>query len=224
MTIGRMTDMRRRSKMRSMKCLVVDDHALVRDALSLLIAMWHRQVDVRQAASLADARAALATEPDIELVLLDLHLPDSPGAATLQWLRKSALAARVVVVSGDDRGDTVLAALDAGADGFIPKATASSLLRRAIGIVLEGGVYVPAAAVGLPAADPPLSADTLGLTMRQMDVLRLLVDGYSNKSIARSLDLSTSTVKTHLEAIFQRLHVSSRTQAVVTAARLGLRL
>jgi DNA-binding NarL/FixJ family response regulator len=116
-----------------------------------------------------------------------------------------------------------MAAIDAGAAAFIPKTTESNVLRHAIATVVEGGIYIPPVAMqGAPPA--PVSTETLGLTPRQVDVLRMLVYGGSNKAIARALDLAPSTVKTHVEAIFQRLHVSSRTQAVVAAARLGLRL
>lgn len=204
-----------------MKCLLVDDHALIRDALVLLIALDHPRVDLRHAASLAQACALLAAEPDIRLVLLDLALPDSQGLATLQRLRAAAPTVRVVVISADERPETVLSVLDAGAAGFIPKTTESNLMRSALATVITGGVHVPLA--NSPAAAEPMEADRLGLTPRQVDVLRMLVDGRSNKSIARALDLSPSTVKTHLEAIFHRLQVSSRTQAVVAAARLGLR-
>ena len=207
-----------------MKCLLVDDHSLIRDAIALLIAMQHPQVDLRHAVSLDEACRLLAAEPDIGLVLLDLYLADSSGIGTLARLRDAALSARVVVLSADDRSETVLAALDAGAAGFIPKTTESNVLRSAIATVLQGGVYVPALGSHAAAALPPSPVESLGLTPRQVDVLRMLVDGQSNKSIARVLELAPSTVKTHLEAIFQRLHVSSRTQAVVAAARLGLKL
>ena len=209
-----------------MKCLLVDDHALVRDALALLIALQHPDVDLRHAGRLREAREVLAAEPDVDLVLLDLALPDSTGLATLQALREIAPDARTVVLSADGRPETVLAAIDAGAAGFIPKSTESRLLREALATVLRGGVHVPPMTLAEHPAPPgqPASPDQLGLTLRQIDVLRMLVDGRSNKLIARELDLSPSTVKTHLEAIFQRLHVNSRTQAVVAAARLGLSL
>jgi len=209
-----------------MKCLLVDDHALVRDALALLIALHHPDVDLRHAGRLHDARAVLDAEPDVDLVLLDLALPDSAGLATLQAVRDAAPATRTVVLSADDRPEIVLAAIDAGAAGFIPKATESRLLREALATVLRGGVYVPPITLAASPAPPgqPASAERLGLTPRQIDVLRMLVDGRSNKLIGRALDLAPSTVKTHLEAIFQRLHVNSRTQAVVAAARCGLKL
>ena len=207
-----------------MKCLLVDDHALIRDALALLMAMHHPWVDLRQAICLADALQVLAAEPDIQFVLLDLSLADSSGIATLKRVREAAPSARIVVLSAEDRSETVMAALDAGAASFIPKTTESNVLRNAVATVLAGGVYIPPATnQAAPTSRPPVAAK-LGLTPRQLEVLRMLIDGRSNKSIARALDLTPSTVKTHLEAIFQRLQVSSRTQAVVAAARLGLRL
>lgn len=207
-----------------MKCLLVDDHALIRDALALLITLHHPSVDLRHAAHLAAARALLDAEPDIHLVLLDLALSDSSGLATLLQVRAAAPAARIVVLSADERVETVMAALDGGAAGFIPKTTESRLMRNAIATVIAGGVYVPPAATGSVVVAEVVAAETLGLTPRQVDVLRLLIDGRSNKSIALALELAPSTVKTHLEDIFQRLDVHSRTQAVVAAARLGLRL
>lgn len=207
-----------------MKCLLVDDHALIRDALALLITLHHPRVDLRHAASLAAARALLVAERDVQLVLLDLTLPDSSGLATLLQVRDAAPAARIVVLSADERAETVFATLDGGAAGFIPKTTESRLMRNAIATVIDGGVYVPPLATGSAADTVAVAGETLGLTPRQVDVLRLLIDGRSNKSIARALELAPSTVKTHLEAIFQRLDVRSRTQAVVAAARLGLRL
>jgi len=214
------------AQLRWMKCLLVDDHALVRDALALLIALHHPDVDLRHAGRLHEARAVLDDERDVDLVLLDLSLPDSGGLATLHTVRKLAPEARIVVLSADERPETVLAAIDTGAAGFIPKSTESRRLREALATVLNGGVHIPAIALAsAPAPDAqPASAQQLGLTPRQVDVLRMLVGGRSNKLIARALELSPSTVKTHLEAIFERLRVKSRTQAVVAAARLGLRL
>ena len=212
----------------AMKCLLVDDHALVRDALALLIALQHPDVDLRHAGRLREARAVLEAEPDVDLVLLDLALPDSSGLDTLSRpCGRPRRTTRPVVLSADDRPETVFTAIDGGAaGGFIPKATESRLLREALATVLRGGVYVPAVALAASPAPhgQPASTEHLGLTQRQIEVLRMLVDGRSNKLIARELDLAPSTVKTHLEAIFQRLHVNSRTQAVVAAARLGLRL
>ena len=166
--------------------------------------------DSDRARGLARVLAALADPPS----------PEHFGAAHRQLVCRHLGADAAALFVGDEQPECL------GAAGFIPKATESRLLREALATVLRGGVYVPAVAL---AANPaphgqPASTDHLGLTQRQIEVLRMLVDGRSNKLIARELDLAPSTVKTHLEAIFQRLRVNSRTQAVVAAARLGLRL
>lgn len=197
-------------------CLLVDDHAIFREALSLLMAMRHPEVQLCTAGTLAEATGYLASEPAHSLVLLDLSLPDSRGVDTLRRLRDAAPQARIIVLSADDRPETVLAALEAGAAGFIPKTADATVLGGALRTVLAGGVFVPeglAETAGAPTVPP--------LTARQLEVFRGLVDGKSNKAIARELDLSGSTVKTHVQAIYERLGVTTRAQAVLVAARMG---
>jgi DNA-binding NarL/FixJ family response regulator len=142
--------------------------------------------------------------------------------SSLITLRARAPQARHVVVSADDRPQTVLDAIEAGAVGFIPKTSEFRLMVEALDLVLQGGVYLPSTALLRPAQT--LAVEPHSLSPRQLAVLGLLVDGHSNKAICRLLDLSASTVKTHLETIFRRLEVSSRSQAVMAVARLGLRL
>ena len=203
-----------------MKTLLVDDHALLRETLAAVMVQIWPSLQVLQASSLAQACTLCDEHPDLRLVLLDLGLPDAQGLHSLTTLRERAPDARHVVLSADDRPQTVLAAIDAGAVGFIPKTSEFRVMAEALERVLQGGVYLPASATAL--ADTP--ADVPVLSPRQLSVLALLVKGQSNKGISRTLDLSASTVKTHLEAVFRRLGVNSRTQAVVAVARLGLRL
>ena len=221
-----------------MKTLLVDDHSLFREGLALLITQGFPQLALLQAGDIAEAMQQLASDPDIELLLLDLALPDSAGTSGLIRLREHAPQVTIVVLSADESAATVLAAIDAGAAGFIPKTARSGVMQEALRVVLAGGVYLPPTVLLAPRAeadeaaataaafDPPAAdADAVtGLTPRQCDVLRLLIEGKPNKLICRELDLSESTVKTHLASIFRRLGASSRTQAVVAAARLGLRL
>jgi DNA-binding NarL/FixJ family response regulator len=216
-----------------MKALLVDDHALLRDGLALMMEQEFPALKLLQAGNLAEARSAVRDHPDIRLVLLDLGLPDGHGIDALPMLREEAPGATLVVLSADDSPDTVIAAINAGAAGFIPKTANSGAMVDALRIVLSGGVHVPASlldaqgsqrlANAAASAARPLSPSDLGLSPRQAEVLRLLIDGKRNKQISRQLDMSESTVKTHLEAIFRKLEVNTRTQAVVAAARLGLR-
>lgn len=209
------------------KALLVDDHALFREGVALLVEHRVPELQLTTAGDIAGALAALDADRDCSLVLLDLGLPDSSGMAGLERLREAAPAVAIVVLSADDRPETVLGAIDRGAAGFIPKSADSAAFTAALRNVLDGRVHLPPQALlqaAAPDAGPIDAGEDLGLSPRQLDVLRLLVEGRSNKLIMRELALSESTVKTHLQAIFRRLDVNSRTQAVVAAARLGLRL
>lgn len=216
-----------------MKALLVDDHALFRSGLMLLLAARFPDVVMREADGLSAALAHLNDEPDIELVLLDLGLRDSDGLPTLRQLRAVSEDRTIVVLSAYDDADTVIAALNEGAAGFIPKSTRGKGVEQALRVVLDGGVYLPPVVYSAVAPLPALeqtdeerareAIDRLGLSPRQIDVLRLLMAGQSNKAICRELDVAESTIKTHLLALFRKLGVGSRTEAVVAAAKLGLK-
>jgi len=206
----------------AMKALLVDDHALLRESLALLVSLSLPGMTLLQAGSLAEARVQIAAHEGLRLVLVDLALPDADGLHSLVTLRELAPDASHVVISADDRPETVLAAIEAGAAGFIPKTTEASVMLAALRSILAGEIYLPPTLAGRRPKSQGI--EELGLSPRQGEVLRLLIEGRSNKAICRVLDLSESTVKTHLEAIFRKLAVNSRTQAVVAAARLGLRL
>jgi len=203
-----------------MKALLVDDHALFREGLALLMAHAFDAIVCLQAASIAEALTLGEQHPDLALILLDLGLPDNIGMAGLRRLKEQLPLPALVVLSADDAPQTVLDSIDAGAQGFIPKTARPGLMREALAQVLAGGIYLPPPV--LLQATP--AGEVSGLSERQFDVLRLLIAGRSNKLIGRELDLSESTVKTHLAAVFRKLEVNSRTQAVVKAASLGLNL
>ena len=212
------------------KALLVDDHAFLRDALALLMAQEFPFMTLLQAGALVPARQLLLAHPDVQLVLLDLSLPDGHGLDLLPQLR-AATGATLVVMSADDSSETILAAIQAGAAGYIPKTLESARMLDALRVVMAGGVYLPPKLLAAPrqlpqepAAPGARAPADLGLSPRQGEVLRMLIEGKPNKLISRELEMSESTVKTHLAAIFRKLDANSRTQAVVAAARLGLRL
>lgn len=210
-----------------MKALLIDDHPLFREGLALLMNQAFEGVHCLQAATLAETLALGAQHPDLDLLLMDLHLPDSAGAAGVARLREALPGPMLIVLSADDAPATVLAAIDAGAQGFIPKTAQPGLMCDALALVLAGGIYLPpTVAQDTPASvgEPTQELARLEISDRQLDVLRLLIQGRSNKLIGRELDLAESTVKTHLAAVFRKLGVSTRTQAVLKAARLGLRV
>ena len=208
-----------------MKLLLIDDHPLFRDGLSLLIQHRlslpdHAALTLLEAGDLTEARAVLQAHPDVKLALLDLNLGDRQGLDTLEQWRAIAPDVPVVVLSADDRPATIVSAIDRGAAGFIPKTAQAATMQDALRRVLAGEVYLP----GLLEAEDESPESVLGLSERQLDVLRLLIEGKPNKEICRMLVLSESTVKTHLSAIFRKLGVGSRTQAVVAVARAGMAL
>jgi DNA-binding NarL/FixJ family response regulator len=215
-----------------MNVLVVDDHALFREGLKFLLRELDSSLAVDEA---GDCAAALerAAARSYDLVLLDLNLPGLRGMDALAALRNALPGAPTVVLSGEDSPELVRNAIKAGAMGFIPKSSTREVLIQALRLVFAGGVYLPPAAldthtVAAPLAAPAAGADSpagrLGLTPRQMDVLRCVIQGKPNKSIARELDISEGTVKAHLSAVMQALGARNRTEAVYAAAKLGLRL
>ncbi len=211
-----------------MNILVVDDHPLIREALVGSLQRLGAGVAVRPAADCERALALAGAGPEPDLVLLDLNLPQLSGLAALKAWRSRFPAVPVVVLSADVERSMMLAALGAGAAGYVPKSTSSEVLLGAVRIVLDGGRYLPpellsASASAAPRLRPtPASLDQLGLTARQLEVLKLLAGGAPNKVIGRELGLAERTVKAHVTALIRALKVSSRTQVALAAARLGL--
>ena len=189
------------------KTLLVEDHAMVRESLLLLLDQRLPGHLWRAAAKLAAALRLLHNEPDIKLLLLDLDLPDSRGLDTLQRVRDAAPQVPVVVLSAHDDRSSVLAAIDHGAAGFVSKTVDAARLVEGVQCALEDGVVVPAAM----SRAVPASGGVPELSERERDVLRLLIEGRSNKLIARALGLTGATVRTHLQMVHRKLQVESRT-------------
>lgn len=214
-----------------MKILVVDDHPLIRAAVRHVLTQLEADVEVHEAQDCVAALALVEMHSDLTLVLLDLHLPGMDGLDALTILRERYPEIPVVVLSSADDRESVLQALDRGAMGFIPKSSSNAVMVSALRLVLSGGVYLPLEVLAAPGAQaavtPVVSASrpvALGLTERQTQVLALMVQGKPNKLICRELGVAERTVKVHITAILKALKVSNRTQAVIAAGRLGLRL
>ena len=210
-----------------MKVLIVDDHALIRDALRSVLRELAADASVLEASDARQAMRLVETNPDLHLVVLDLGLPDRDGVAVLTDLRKRHATISVVVLSAMQDRNSVLRALELGALGFIPKAASRDVMVNALRLVFAGGVYIPPEALARPAADDakalarPASPAGLGLTERQLDVLALMMQGKSNKMISRRLDVAEPTVKHHVTAILKALKVANRTEAVIAVGSLG---
>jgi DNA-binding NarL/FixJ family response regulator len=192
--------------------LVVDDHPLMRGAILHQLersGLGHAE----QACNLSDALKRLAAGPPVDLVLLDLILPDTSAAEGLETLRAHHPSLKVVVTSAHADAPLIERCLQAGARGFLPKTAPEDYLPTAVRTALAGG---RASHGGL--------LRQIGLTDRQTDVLKLMLRGMPNKLIGRHLHLAEGTVKVHVSGVFRALGVRSRTQAVLAANRLGLRL
>jgi DNA-binding NarL/FixJ family response regulator len=219
-----------------MKILLIDDHPLFREGVALLLKPLVEGLETWEAGSCEEAFALLAQRGSADLVLIDLGLPGLSGLEGLSRLRSDHPEMPVVVMSSADDKDTVLAVLDAGAMGFIPKSSTSQIMLGALRLILAKGIYLPPSAfLSGRAMPPPAPAQMmvqgaqgrrpaeLGLTPRQADVLHLLLQGKPAKLIGRQLNLSLSTVKAHTSAVLRALNVTTRTQAVLAASRMGLR-
>jgi DNA-binding NarL/FixJ family response regulator len=217
-----------------MKILVIDDHALVREALRVVLKELKDDVSVLEAGDYRQAEPLIEQHPDLNLVLLDLNLPDRDGFSVLAELRERYPAVSVVVLSALQNQASVMRALDLGALGFVPKTTEREVILSALRLVISGGIYIPKEVLtreepsGLenpPPYDVTSSHSTdLGLTNRQLEVLGLMALGRSNKAIARALDMAEPTVKNHITAILKALNVRNRTEAAVAVSKLGLKL
>ena len=202
-----------------MRLIIADDHDLVRDALSLLIRQDLPEAEIWHASDLPEAMMLAEKHPETDLVLLDLHMPGMNGLEGLEQFIETHPAITVIMMSGMIQPGDVNAAFERGARGFIPKTLSGKALVSVLNAVIAGVRFVPDIMLEQKAAGPLAQFD---LSPREMEVLQQLANGYSNKVIARELEIEETTVKLHLRALFRKLDVSNRTEAVVVAARQGL--
>ena len=212
--------------------LVADDHPLFRDALQAVIVSGFTDTQLFEADSLAAAMARIDTQEGLDLLLLDLSLPDADGLEGLKTLRETFPWLPVAIVSAHQERQLVLDAITLGAVGYIPKSTPRAQLLASLHQILQGQLYLPAdimrrppppsraASVASPSTTP--SSRLTRLTEKQLDVLSCMSQGMSNKQIARELNIAETTVKTHVSAILRKLGASSRVHAIVMAGEEDL--
>lgn len=201
-----------------MKILIVDDHALFRAGLRMLLGTIGQNVECLEAANVSDALALISQHADIQLCLLDLALKNEHGLDAVQKIKETAPQVAVVVVSGADDSATIRSCIDAGAMSFIPKSVTPEVMTKALHHVLSGAVYLPEQIVSAMQGAPPRPL----LTPRQLQVLHCLSRGLPTKLISRELALSEHTVKEYIALVFQALGVRNRTEAVIKASQLRL--
>lgn len=206
------------------RILVVDDQQLVRQGICTLLRLSARVTVVGEASNGEEALSALQ-RGGIDVMLLDLRMPVRDGVQTLLAMRERGIMTPVLVLTTFDDDEQVLACLEAGARGYLLKDVALEQLVSAIETVHAGGrVHQAVAAhVSAPAiTPPPRPATSEALTERELEILRLLAGGYSNKEIARAFNLAEGTVKNHVSAILGKFAVRDRTRAVLKAMEAGL--
>ncbi len=211
--------------------LLIDDHALFRAGLVVLLGKLLEVGSVLEEGAGEDALQYIQKSPEIDLILLDYTLPDINGIAVLKRIKAMRPELPVILLSASNESSLIQHALSEHASGFIPKTSSPDVMLSAIKLVLNGGIYIPPEAIKAPAAEtkPPAedsrdktNTPQVQLTQRQMDVLMEMKHGYSNKEIAKVLNMSPSTVKVHVAAILRELDASTRTQAVFLAKDSGL--
>jgi len=209
-----------------LRILIVDDHPLFREALKGAIASTFRESTIIEADSVATLQERLAMTPDLDLLLLDLHMPGAVGFSALVHTRAHHPATPVVMISGDEDPLVMRRAVAHGAAAFIPKSANATTIARALESVLEGEVWLPPEARSSQTRPSQQEADiaarVASLTPQQFRVLTMLAEGLLNKQIAWELKVSEATVKAHMTMIMKKLGVQNRTQAVVAVAGLTL--
>jgi DNA-binding NarL/FixJ family response regulator len=209
-----------------MKTLLADDHPLMREGVRQVLSQLEPQVEIIDAHDYPSLFVRTALHADIDLALVDLNMPGFVGMQGITQFRNRFPDIPLVVLSASESPHDIRSALEAGALGYIPKAASSAVMLAALRQVLAGNIYVPSClgngTAGLHTVAPTdfEALQHSGLTARQLEVARLLVQGCANKAIAGMLAMSESTVKVHIAAIFRAFDVTNRTEAVLEIQRL----
>jgi DNA-binding NarL/FixJ family response regulator len=209
-----------------MKVLITDEQALFRDGLSLRLKQINPNIAILQTSSLAEMQKILSENIDTDIILLDIDLAELTAAETIGKIKTLTPNAKIVAISASEEIRNIKKILSYGVKGYIPKRSDSNILSGALKLILDGGTYLPPILLennlnpNGENKNPPFLKKNL--TNRQSQVLDLIAQGKSNKQIAYDMGVSEATVKLHINALLRSLKVNNRTQAVITAQKLGL--
>jgi DNA-binding NarL/FixJ family response regulator len=204
--------------------IVADDHPLFRTAIKEALEAEQGETRFLEANSFESLQELVDEQKEVDLVLLDLHMPGVSGFAGLVYLCKRYPSVPVVIISANEDPVVIQRALAHGAAGFIPKSSSIETITEAIGAILMGEIWAPKASQpnlpGKNISEVELAERMAQLTPQQFKVLMMMSQGLLNKQIAYDLGVSEATIKAHVTAIMSKLGVSNRTQAVLAASRL----
>ncbi|MBM6549641.1 LuxR C-terminal-related transcriptional regulator [Marinomonas ostreistagni] len=208
--------------------LIADDHPLFRSALVSALRDQLGEVEIQESHDLESTLGCLKANPDVDLLLLDLNMPGSGDLYGLIRIRSDYADIPVAVISGSEELTVVANVIEAGALGFIPKTSEPKVYAEAISAILDGDSWLPEQIAQqlehLPKPDLDMQKRVAELTPQQYKVLCYLHEGLLNKQIAFELNISEATVKAHITAIFRKLNINNRTQAVLVVSDLNLQL
>lgn len=206
--------------------LIADDHPLFREALKSALNGQLENLSIQETDTLESTLQFLANDPDLDLLLLDLNMPGSGDLYGLVRIRTLYPDLPIAVVSGSEDVEVMAEVLDSGALGFIPKTSLPVQISEAVMSVLAGDIWLPSnlkdSVLQHPKTNLELAKKVAELTPAQYNVLCHLHEGLLNKQIAYELNISEATVKAHITAIFKKLEINNRTQAVLIANTLKL--
>jgi len=212
-----------------MRILIADDHSLFREGCKHLLKELEPDLEIQEAADFNQVQDILSSSNDLDLILLDLKMPGLGEIEGVKRTRELAPSSPLVVVSAMDDPYYAQKVMACGAAGYIPKSASNSVMTNALKLIMAGGHYVPPNLMSPPSTKPQEPGEISSsrrlhaevekvLTPRQLDVMRHLARGDSNKGIAEKLGLSEGTVKVHVAAILKALNAANRTQAVLMAS------
>ncbi|MCF6264086.1 MAG: response regulator transcription factor [Xanthomonadales bacterium] len=208
------------------KVIIADDHPLFREAIKKALEVSCNNAGFLEAGSFEGLQDLVDENQDVDLVLLDLHMPGVSGFAGLVYLCKRYPGVPVVMISANEDPVVIRRALDHGAAGFIPKSSSTDEICEAINTILAGEIWSPdSVQSNLPGrndSEISLAKRMAELTPQQFKVLMLMTQGLLNKQIAYELKVSEPTIKAHVTAIMKKLAVNNRTQAVLIAQHLSV--
>lgn len=206
------------------KIIIADDHPLFRQALLATLEVKFRETQWLEAETIEQLERQLSENTDSDLVLLDLNIPGAHGFNTLIHVRNHFPQIPVVMISAHEDSDTIRKAMEYGAAGFVPKSTPVEMIIYAIQQVLAGEVWLPERFELSSSGDGEsnIAECVASLTQQQYKILMMFNQGLLNKQIAYDLHVSEATIKAHATAIFRKLNVRNRTQAVIAIAPLNV--